>query len=419
MTRRVVITGLGSVCPVGNDMPTVWRNLVDGKTGVGYIRRFDTEGFKVPIAAEVRDFEPEAQIAPKTLKHMDLNVQYAVISAVEAVQDSGLSVNDDNRHRIGVIFGSGGGGLETVLKWHDVLKEKGPRRLSPFFMSNMIVDAASGHIAIATGATGPNYSPSSACASGANAIADAALHIRAGKADAVIAGGSEAVILPLFHGCFEAMRVLATPAEPVSASCQPFDLNRTGFIPGEGGAALIVEDLEHALARGAQIYAEVTGSGSGNDAYDMAQPEGSARGLVNAMQQALCEAQESAASRDSRAKVGYVNTHGTATKLGDAVEVAAVKQAFGSEANNLLVSSIKAATGHMMGASGALEVAVAALALHEGTIPPTLNYETPDPDCDIDCVPNEARRVDLEASMSISAGLGGHNAAVLLERWTE
>jgi 3-oxoacyl-[acyl-carrier-protein] synthase II/nodulation protein E len=239
------------------------------------------------------------------------------------------------------------------------------------------------------------------------------MHIRLGKADAVIAGGSEAVILPLFHGCFEAMRVLAQPAEPVSASCRPIDLHRTGFIPGEGGATLVLEELEHARARGARIYAEVIGSGSSNDAFDMAQPEGSARGIINAMQQAVCETDM---PRDA---VGYVNTHGTGTQLGDKIEVLAVKTVFGDHAPEMLLSSIKAATGHMMGASGALEVSVAVMALHEGIIPPTLNYETPDPECDLDCVPNEARKVDLEAAMSISVGLGGHNAAVLLKRWSE
>ncbi len=412
MTPRVVVTGLGTVCPVGNDMPTAWSNLLAGKSAVDYITRFDASGFKVPVAAEVRDFDPAEHIDAKRLKHMDRHVQYAVVSALEALDDAELTVTDDNRHRVGVIYGSGGGGLETVLKWHDVLSEKGPRRLSPFFMSNMIVDAASGHIAIATGATGPNYSPSSACASGANAVADAAMQIRAGKADAVIAGGSEAVILPLFHGCFEAMRVLAQPAEPVSASCRPFDLHRTGFIPGEGGATVVLEELEHARARGARIYAEVVGSGSSNDAFDMAQPEGSGRGVINAMQQAVCEADI------PREAVGYVNTHGTGTQLGDKIEVLAVKDVFGAHAPNMLLSSIKAATGHMMGASGALEVSVGVLALYEGVIPPTLNYETPDPDCDLDCVPNEARQVDLEAAMSISAGLGGHNAVVLLKRWS-
>ena len=413
MTRRVVITGLGAVCPVGNDMPTVWRNLVAGETGVGYITRFDASAFKVPLSAEINDFDPEEFIAPKALKHMDRNVQYAVVSAREALTDAGLEITDDNRHRVGVIVGSGGGGLETVLKWYDVLTEKGPRRLSPFFMPNMIVDAASGFIAIESGATGPNYSPSSACASGANAVADGMLQIQAGKADAIITGGSEAVILPLFHGCFEAMRVLATPSEPVSESCRPFDLNRSGFVPGEGGAALLLEDLDSALQRGASIYAEVVGSGSSNDAYDMAQPEGTGRGVLNAMDQALCQAPI------DRAQVGYVNMHGTGTKLGDKMEIAAVKQAFGSHAENMLVSSIKAATGHMMGASGALEISVAAMALRDGLIPPTLNYETPDPDCDLDCVPNEARKVELESALSLSVGLGGHNAAVLLKRWTE
>ena len=259
--------------------------------------------------------------------------------------------------------------------------------------------------------TGPNYSPTSACASGANAVADGALYIKAGKADAMIVGGSDAVQQPIFHACFESMRVLAPAGDPPSKTMKPFDLNRAGFVPGEGGAALVIEDLEHAQARGARIYAEVVGAGSGNDGYDMAAPDPSARGLLNAMGQALDEA--GIPSTD----VGYVNTHGTATKLGDRVDVGAVKTIFGEHAPRMLVSSIKAATGHMMAASAALEVIVAAKALVTGIIPPTLNYETPDPECDLDCVPNSPREVDLRAAMSISVGLGGHNAAVLLRRW--
>lgn len=411
MTRRVVVTGMGAVCPVGNDLPTTWENLLAGKSGVDYITRFDTSAFKIPISAEVRDFEPEITIQAKPLKHMDRNVQYAMVCAIEALTDSGLEITADNHERVGVIFGSGGGGLETVLRWHNTLNEKGPRRISPFFMPNMIADAASGHIAIHTGATGPNYSPTSACASGANAVGDGAMHIRAGKADAMIVGGTEAVILPLFHACFEAMRVLAPVADPPSATCRPFDLDRAGFVPGEGAAALVIEELEHARARGAEIYAEVVGSGSGNDAYDLAVPNPSGVGLLTAMHQALNEA------CIPLTDVGYVNTHGTATKLGDKVEVVAVKDAFGSHAPDILISSIKPATGHMMAASSALEVVVTTLALKHQKIPPTLNYKTPDPECDLDCVPNVARDVDLAAAMSISSGLGGHNAAILLKRW--
>ena len=312
-----------------------------------------------------------------------------------------------------MIFGSGGGGMSTLLRWYEVLKSKGPRRISPFFMSNFIADAASGHIAIQSGVTGPNYSPTSACATGANAVTDGAMYIKAGKADAMIVGGSEAVEQPLFHACFESMRVLAPAADPPCGTVKPFDLNRAGFVPGEGGAALLVEELEHAQARGARIYAEVVGTGSGNDGHDMAAPDPNSRGLLNAMGQALDEADI------PYSEVGYVNTHGTATKVGDKADVGAVKEVFGAHAARVLVSSIKAATGHMMAASGALEVIVAAMALHRGIIPPTLNYETPDPDCDLDCVPNVAREVDMRAAMSISVGLGGHNAAVLLRRWED
>ncbi len=411
MTRRVVITGMGTVCPVGNDLPTAWDRLVAGDSGIDYITHFDPTPFKVNVQAEVKDFHPDTVLDAKPLKHMDRNVQFGCVASDEALRDGGLTVTDENRSRIGVIFGSGGGGMSTLLRWYEVLKSKGPRRISPFCMPNLIADAASGHIAIQAGVTGPNYSPTSACASGANAVTDGALYIRAGKADAMIVGGAEAVQQPIFHACFEAMRVLAPAGDPPSRTMKPFDLNRAGFVPGEGGAALLIEGLDHAQARGATIYAEVVGTGSGNDGHDMAAPDPSARGLLNAMGQALDEA------AIPYSDVGYVNTHGTGTKLGDRVDVGAVRKIFGEHAHRVLVSSIKAATGHMMAASSALEVIVAAKALATGIIPPTLNYETPDPDCDLDCVPNSPREVDLRAAMSISVGLGGHNAAVLLRRW--
>lgn len=414
--RRTVITGLGAVTPVGSTVPTAWDALIGGESGVGRIERFDPDeaGLRIPLAAEVRGFDPDAALPnDKALRHADRNVQYGLASALEALSDSGLEVNEDNRDRVGVIFGSGGGGMELVIHWEQVLQERGPRRVSPFAMPNLIADAASGHISIATGAAGPNYSPTSACATGANAVADGMLHIGAGRADALIVGGSEAIILPLFHACFERMGVLATPDEPLSASCRPYDLHRNGFVPGEGAAALVIEELEHARARGAHIYAEVVGGGSANDAHDMAQPDGDGLGLIVSVEQAL---EQSKINPDD---VGYISTHGTATKLGDQVETTAIKRLFGAHADDLAISSIKPATGHMMGASGALEVIVCALALDRGIAPPTLNYETPDPDCDLDCIPNEARELDLEAALSVSVGLGGHNAAVLLKRYRE
>ena len=414
--RRTVITGLGAVTPVGNDMPSSWDALIAGRSGVGRLERFDPEaaGIRIPIAAEVRGFEPDAVLPnDKALRHIDRNVQYALAAGLEALADSALEVNEDNRDRVGVIFGSGGGGMELVIRWENVLQERGARRVSPFAMPNLIADAASGHIAIATSAAGPNYSPTSACATGANAVSDGMLQIAAGRADALIVGGSEAIILPLFHACFERMGVLSAPAEPLSASCRPYDLHRDGFVPGEGAAALMIEELEHARARGARIYAEVVGGGSANDAHDMAQPDSDGLGLIVSVEQALNQAQI------DLAEVGYISTHGTATKLGDQVETTAIKRLFGAHADDLAISSIKPATGHMMGASGALEVSVCALALHHGVAPPTLNYETPDPDCDLDCIPNEAREIDLEAALSVSVGLGGHNAAVLLKRYRE
>ena len=414
--RRTVITGLGAVTPVGSTVPDAWDALIGGESGVGRIERFDPDaaGLRIPLAAEVRGFDPDAALPnDKALRHADRNVQYGLASSLEALTDSRLEITEDNRDRVGVIFGSGGGGMELVIHWEQVLQERGPRRVSPFAMPNLIADAASGHISIATGAAGPNYSPTSACATGANAVADGMLHIGAGRADALIVGGSEAIILPLFHACFERMGVLAMPDEPLAASCRPYDLHRNGFVPGEGAAALVIEDLEHARARGAHIYAEVIGGGSANDAHDMAQPDGDGLGLIVSVEQALNQ------SGINPAEVGYISTHGTATKLGDQVETTAIKRLFGGHADDLAISSIKPATGHMMGASGALEVIVCALALDRGVAPPTLNYETPDPDCDLDCIPNEARELDLEAALSVSVGLGGHNAAVLLKRYRE
>ena len=414
--RRTVITGLGAVTPVGSTVPDAWDALIGGESGVGRLERFDPEeaGIRVPLAAEVRGFDPDSALPnDKALRHADRNVQYGLASSLEALADSGLEITEDNRDRVGVIFGSGGGGMELVIHWEQVLQERGPRRVSPFAMPNLIADAASGHISIATGAAGPNYSPTSACATGANAVADGMLHIGAGRADALIVGGSEAIILPLFHACFERMGVLAAPDEPLTASCRPYDLHRNGFVPGEGAAALVIEELEHARARGAHIYAEVIGGGSANDAHDMAQPDGDGLGLIVSVEQALNQ------SGINPAEVGYISTHGTATKLGDQVETTAIKRLFGAHADDLAISSIKPATGHMMGASGALEVIVCALALDRGVAPPTLNYETPDPDCDLDCIPNEARELDLEAALSVSVGLGGHNAAVLLKRYRE
>ena len=327
--RRTVITGLGAVTPVGNDMSSTWDALIAGKSGVGRIERFDPDavGLKFPLAAEVQDFSPQDALPDaKTLRHMDRNVQYGLASALEAIEDSGLEVDEDNRNRVGVIFGSGGGGMQLVIHWNDVMKTRGARRVSPFAMPNLIADAASGHISIASGAAGPNYSPTSACATGANAVADGMLHIGAGRADALIVGGSEAIILPLFHACFERMGVLASPAEPLTASCRPYDLHRNGFVPGEGAAAMMIEELEHARARGAHIYAEVVGGGSANDAHDMAQPDGDGLGLKVAVEQALNESQI-----DLR-EVGYISTHGTGTRLGDQVETTAIKQIFGAHA---------------------------------------------------------------------------------------
>jgi 3-oxoacyl-[acyl-carrier-protein] synthase II len=402
---------MGAVTPVGNDLSATWDGLVAGRSGIGPVTHFDASEFRTPLSAEVKKFKAADKIEAKPLKHMDLNVQYAVVAAQEAMADSGLAITSASRDRAGVIIGSGGGGTSTVLHWYDVLNAKGPRRVSPFFMSNFIADAASGHVAISLGIRGPNFATTSACASGTNAIADGAMQIRLDKADVMVVGGSEAVLQPLFHACFEAMRVMAPPGDPPSATMKPFDKDRAGFVPGEGAAIMVIEELEQARSRGARIYAELIGSGSGNDGYDMAAPDPDGRGLRNSMEQSLRE------TDIDREQIGYINLHGTATPIGDKVEVAVVREVFGENAENVLISSIKAATGHMMAASGALEAMVAVLALSHGVIPPTLNFTTPDLDCDLDCVPNSARQVELSAAMSVSVGLGGHNAAVLFKRW--
>jgi beta-ketoacyl-acyl-carrier-protein synthase II len=408
---RVVVTGIGAVSPLGGDVSTTWQALLAGRSGIGPITLFDTSAYDYAIAGEVRDFVADPAIPVKDLRHVDRYSQFAINAALEAVRDSGLEYESGLGERAGVVFGSGAGGYTLLEEQTRVLKDKGPRRVSPFFLTNILPDAASGYLAILTGSMGPNFAVVSACATGAGSIGEAGEIIRRGDADIMIAGGSEAPIVPSLYSGFNALRAIASPGEDASTACKPFDLRRDGFVVGEGAGALVLESWEHAQARGARVYAELTGYGSSNDAFDMVASDDQGRGAVLAMEMAL---RKSKLEPDS---VGYVNAHGTGTPMNDRVETMALKRVFAKHAYSLAVSSTKSMTGHMMGAAGAAEAIFSILALHEQVLPPTMHYEEPDPDCDLDYVPNAARPVsNLQAVLSTSIGLGGHNAALIFSR---
>jgi beta-ketoacyl-acyl-carrier-protein synthase II len=406
----VVVTGMGAVCPLGNNWREAWQAMIDGRSGIARLTQFDVSQFEVQIGGEVKDFRPEEAIPTKDLRRMDRNAQYACVAALEAVADSGLIIDDGNRDDVGVIFGSAGGGYGLLLEQYEIFQKSGYRRVSPFLISNMLPDAASGHVSILLGACGPNMAVVSACSTGTGAIGEAWETIRRGDAEAIIAGGTDNPLLPVLLAGFHALRALANDPDPARA-CKPFDARRDGFVVGQGAAALVIESLESALARGAEIYAEVIGYASSADAYDMVASLESGRASANAMTRAMRKAGIDASD------VGYINPHGTGTPLNDRAETAAIKQAFSEHAYRLAVSSTKAMHGHLMGGAGALEAIAAIQVVREGIIPPTINYEERDPDCDLDYVPNEARHADVEVSMSNSVGLGGHNACVLFRRY--
>ena len=404
----MAITGLGAVTPIGGDAPATWRAAVAGESGVDFIRSFDASGFPVRIAAEVKDFDPASVAPPKEARRMDRNVQLALGAAREAWADSGLEGID--AARVGIVVGSAIGGLPGIVEQHDVLRERGADRVSPFFIPSVLVDSASGQIAISLGLRGPNYAPVSACATGSHAVGEGAELIRRGAADAVLAGGTESCIHPLILAGFCAMRGLVAEEEDPTRASRPFDATRAGFVMGEGACILVLEELEAAQARGATIYAEVLGYGASNDAHHMAQPDPDSVGVAEMMRSAL----ERAGVEPER--VGYLNAHGTSTPLGDLAETNAIKQVFGDHAYRLAVSSTKSVTGHCFGAAGAVEAMMCALALHHGVLPPTINLRNPDPECDLDYVPNEAREAQVEVALSNAMGLGGHNGCVLLGR---
>jgi 3-oxoacyl-[acyl-carrier-protein] synthase II len=405
---RVAITGIGCVTPLGLDAPSTWKAALAGESGIDWIQAFDTDGLPVRVAAEVKGFDPTGVVSAKDARKLERNVLLGVAAGREALGDAGL--NGFDPARVGVVFGSAIGGVPGILEQADTLRERGPDRVSPNFLPNVLVDSTSGQLAISLGLKGPNYAVVSACATGSHAIGEGAEMIRRGAADAVLAGGTESCMVPLILAGFTAMRGLAVEDEHPPHASRPFDATRAGFVMGEGAGAVLLEPLESAEARGAEIYAEVLGYGASNDAHHMAQPEPEATGVAAMMVAAL----ERAGVEPER--VGYINAHGTSTPQGDAAETRAIKQVFGDHAYRIAVSSTKSMMGHTFGAAGAIEAILSALAVHHGVLPPTINYREPDPECDLDYVPNEARRMQVDVALSNAMGLGGHNGCVLLGR---
>lgn len=409
-TRRVVVTGVGLVSALGIGTRETWTNLQAGRSGVAPITLFDASQHSTHFAAEVRDFDPLRWVEKKDVKKMDRFIQFAVAAATLALEDASFSVDPAQADRVGVFIGSGIGGFATIEREHSALLKGGPRKVSPFFIPASIANLASGWVSIRSGAKGPNSATCTACASSAHAVGDAYRLIQRNDADVMIAGGSEAAITPLGVGGFCAMRALSTRNEDPARASRPFDADRDGFVMGEGSGVLIIEEREHALRRGARIYAEVVGYGMSSDAYHITAPSEDGDGIMRVMRRTLEDA------RVAPAEVGYVNAHGTSTPAGDPIEIGALKAVFGEHAARLAVSSTKSMTGHLLGAAGGLEAGITALALHDGVLPPTINHERPDPSCDLDVIPNQARRVQVRYALSNSFGFGGTNAALLFRR---
>ncbi|MDN5344309.1 MAG: 3-oxoacyl-[acyl-carrier-protein] synthase [Clostridia bacterium] len=410
MQKRVVITGLGVISPMGTGKDKFWQALVAGQSGIGPITRFDSREMAVHFAGEVKDFDPGAFFERKEARRMDRFTQYAVAAARMAVTDAALDLEEEDRDRVGVIFATGIGGMETFEDQTRVLMEKGPNRVSPFFVPMMIANMAAGQISINLGVHGVNFTIVNACASGANAIGEALRTLQRGDAEVIVTGGSEACVTPLTVAGFAAMKALSTRNEEPTRASRPFDRGRDGFVLGEGAGVMVLETLEHATARGARIYAELAGYGCTADAYHITAPAPDGVAASRVMALAL---QDAGLPPEA---VDYINAHGTSTELNDRQETQAVKKVFGDHAYRLAISSTKSMTGHLLGAAGAVELVATALAIHTGIIPPTINYEEPDPDCDLDYVPNVARKQEIRAAMSNSFGFGGHNVAVVLRK---
>jgi 3-oxoacyl-[acyl-carrier-protein] synthase II len=411
LNRRVVVTGIGLVCGTGNTKEEVWSNLLAGRSAIGAITRFDAAAFPVRIASEVKNFDPLKFFEKKEVKKMDVFIHYAVAAAQEAMDDSGLRITQENATRVGSYIGSGIGGFGVIEREHEKFLKGGPGKISPFFIPAAIVNLAAGQVSIRFGAKGPNSATCTACSTGAHAVGDSFKIIQRGDADAMICGGAEAAITPMGVGGFAAMRALSTRNDDPQHSSRPFDADRDGFVIGEGAGTLILEELEHAKRRGAKIYAEVAGYGMSSDAFHITQPsedgDGAVRVMLNAIKDAGVEPHE----------IDYINAHGTSTYYNDKLETMAIKRVFGDSAYSIPVSSTKSMMGHLLGAAGGVEAGIIALALHDQIVPPTVNYEKPDPDCDLDYVPNGARRIQIRYALSNSFGFGGTNAALLMKQY--
>ena len=408
--RRVVITGIGLVTPLAVGTRATWEALLEGRSGVDVISRFDPSGFDCRIAGEVRDFKPEEWMEKKEVKKADTFIQYAIAASQMAWDDSGLGSADIDPERLGVIIGSGIGGLPSIEETHKKMLERGPGRISPFFIPSLIVNLAAGQVSIRFNAKGPNSAPATACATGAHAIGDSMKVIQRGDADQMICGGAEAVVTPLAVGGFAAMKALSTRNDEPQRASRPWDATRDGFVMGEGSGIVILEEREHALQRGAKIYCELTGYGMTADAYHITSPSEDGDGMSRVMRRALADAGL------EPARIDYINAHGTSTPVGDRAETLAVKTLFGEHARKVAISSTKSMTGHLLGAAGGLEAAITALVVKEGRIPPTINYENPDPECDLDYVPNQAREMNVQHALSNSFGFGGTNATLVFSK---
>ena len=413
MRKRVVVTGLGCVSPVGNNVNDTWQALLAGKSGAAPITAFDASAHKTKFAAEVKGFDPVALFGTRDARKMDRFSQFATAATLEAMEQAGLKVDESNRDRVGILIGTGIGGIITLLEQYEVLRERGPERVSPFLIPMMISDNAAGNMAIRVGARGPNMALATACASGTNALGEAAEMIRRGSADVMIAGGAEAAITALSMAGMNVMTALSTRNDDPQTASRPFDKNRDGFLMGEGAGILILESLEYAQARGAKILCEFSGYGTTDDAHHISAPAENGAGAAISMSLALQNA-------DLKPEdVSYINAHGTSTYLNDKSETAAIKTVFGEQAYKIPVSSTKSMTGHLLGASGALEGVISAMAIMNNILPPTINYETPDPVCDLDYVPNQPRKAEPNYVMSNSFGFGGHNATLILGRFNQ
>ena len=411
LRRRVVVTGMGMVSPLGTSVENSWQELIQGKSGVGRITKFDPTGFDTQIAGEVKGFVPENFIDKKEIKRMDIFIQYAMAASVMAMEDSGLKITPANADRVGVVVGAGLGGLTTIETYHKILMERGPGRISPFFIPSLIVNEAPGQISIRFGAKGPNTSVVTACATGNHNIGDAWRVIQRGDADAVITGGVEATITPLAVSGFNAMKALSTRNQEPDKASRPFDKDRDGFVIGEGAGIIILEELTQALDRGAKIYAEIVGYGLTGDAYHITAPTPDGEGAARCMQMALKD------SGIPPQEVDYINAHGTSTYYNDLYETLAIKTVFQEHAKKLAISSTKSMTGHLLGGAGGVESIFTILTIFHGIMPPTINYQTPDPDCDLDYVPNQARKGAVRVALSNSFGFGGTNAVLVFKKF--